>query len=83
MERDNDKILELLKILKANRDEIEGSDQIIETIEDVVDRQILSNEERYKKAYKTERIEKCVDILTDIGMVDSDNFKRRFFYQMQ
>ena len=50
MERDNDKILELLKILKANRDEIEGSDQIIETIEDVVDRQILSNEERYKRA---------------------------------
>lgn len=79
MERDNDKILELLKILKENRDEIEGSDQIIETIEDVVDRQILSNEERYKKAYKAERIEKCVDILTDIGMVDSDNFKRRFF----
>lgn len=79
MEKDNDKILELLKLLKENRDEIEGSNQIIETIEDVVDWQTLSNEERYKKAYKVGRIEKCVNILTDIGMTDSDNFKRRFF----
>ena len=77
MERDNDKILELLKILKANRDEIEGSDQIIETIEDVVDRQILSNEERYKKAYKKKRLLKLSESTIPISVNISTHFSIR------
>lgn len=50
----------------------------IQFLGDFEDEQNMDNIERYKKAYKVGRIKKCVEILIDIGISDSKNFKRRF-----
>lgn len=38
----------------------------------------INNIERYKEAYKTNRIDECVDILVDIGRSDSNHFRKSF-----
>ena len=38
----------------------------------------IKNIERYKEAYKTNRIDECVDILVDIGRSDSNHFRKSF-----
>jgi len=73
------KASEIIKLLRENsNDNSDELESVIEFLEDFEDKQSMDNIERYKKAYNAGRVKKCVEILIDIGMLDSDNFKRRF-----
>ncbi len=74
------KTLELINLLKEYSEENSSNEveSIIEFLEDFEDKQSMDNIERYKKVYNAGRLDKCVEILIDIGMLDSNNFKKRF-----
>ncbi len=74
------KTLEIINLLKEYSEENSSNEaeSIIEFLEDFEDKQSMDNIERYKKVYNAGRLNKCVEILIDIGMFDSNDFKKRF-----
>lgn len=74
----DNKISEMIKLFKDNDDNSEKYKSVIQFLEDYKDELTLDNFEIYKKAYKNNRIKKCIEVLINIGIYDSINFKRRF-----
>lgn len=72
-------VAEIIDVLKKyDGDKTKEAELVIQRLEKFDDFEKLDHIERYKKAYQAGRQEKCVNILIDIAMLDSKNFKRRF-----
>lgn len=77
---DDNKMSELIELFKIYQKEnySDEMEKLIKFMEDFEDKLNMDNIERYKKAYNADRIDKCVEILIDIGMSDSNHFRKKF-----